>query len=133
MAGQKSNRQNKAPLGRTVDRPYWILVLSLIIRAVHQVGAAVFLAAFLLKGIDAIPMLYLILAAATGGLLLLTEGLRHRQIFREVSGISTMIKIFILWVAHNAWIPAIPAVLFVFLMASIFSHAPKNIRHRLLF
>ena len=122
----------KSHLGRTADRPYWVLILSVIIRALHQVGAAVFLAAFLMKDIVDIPFFYTGLAAVTGILLLFTEGLRHRQLLREVSGISTVLKLVLLGLIYHGWVPAIPAVLFVFLLASFFSHAPKNIRHRLI-
>ena len=34
-------------LGRTEHRPSWVLGLSIVIRAAHQVGAAIFLAATL--------------------------------------------------------------------------------------
>ena len=130
---KKSVQNNRTKLGRTADRPYWVVILSIIIRAFHQVGAAVFLAGFLLKDIQAFSDFYLFLAAVTGVLLLITEGMRHRQIFREVSGIITMLKLIVLGLATHHLLPGLPSVLMVFLIASFFSHAPKSIRHRLLF
>ena len=41
---QKSMVCEKNTMGRIGDRPYWVLNLSILIRAVHQVGASVFLA-----------------------------------------------------------------------------------------
>lgn len=129
---RKADSGKNAKLGRTADRPYWVVIFSILIRALHQVGAAVFMAVFLLKDLPRIPEFYLVLAAATGVVLVLTEGLRHRQLFREVSGIITVLKLILLGLAYHGWLPVVPAVLFVFLSASFFSHAPKNIRHRLL-
>ncbi|MCG8618185.1 MAG: hypothetical protein MI802_18380 [Desulfobacterales bacterium] len=134
MTGQKdtpSKNTEKVKLGRTTDRPYWILLLSIVIRAIHQVGAAVFLGAVLL-GAD-LPWMYLVLAGVSGGLLMLTEALRHRQLLREASGIITLVKTGILGLALHGWLPVVPAVLFVFVLASFYSHAPKNIRHRIWF
>ena len=129
----RSPSGSKAPLGRTADRPYWVLIASIVIRALHQVGAAVFLAVYLLADVSVIPRLYITLAFLTGAVLMFTEGMRHRQWFREVSGISTIVKLAVLGLAWHGWFPAIPSVLFVFLLASFCSHAPKHIRHRLLF
>lgn len=122
----------KVKMGRTADRPYWVLLFSIFVRAVHQVGAAVFLTSFLLDEIITLPNTYLIIAAASGLVLLGTEGLRHRQLFREISGLSTIFKLVILGLAYHGGIPATLAVLFTFVFASIISHAPKFIRHRLI-
>ena len=129
--GTDKNSVNESRLGRTTDRPYWILIVSIFVRAVHQVGAAVCLAAFLL-GSD-LPWSYLVLAGASGGVLMLTEALRHRQLLREATGIVTLVKTGIIGLALHGWLPEIPAVLFAFTLASFYSHAPKNIRHRIWF
>jgi len=123
----------KVRLGRVADRPYWVLILSIFIRAVHQVGAAVFLGSFLLVDSRQLPQLYLVIASVTGVVLLATEGLRHRQLFKELSGVATIIKLIILGLVYHAGLPAKPSVLFIFICAAVFSHAPKSIRHRLLF
>ena len=128
----RSPSGTKATLGRTADRPYWVMIASIIIRALHQVGAAVFLAVYLLADVSVIPGLYTALAFFTGAVLMFTEGMRHRQWFREVSGISTIVKLVVLGLAWHGWLPAVPSVLFAFLLASFCSHAPKHIRHRLL-
>ena len=126
-------KSEKVRLGRVGDRPYWVMFISIFIRAIHQVGAAVFLASFLLKDIITIPPLYLIIVFVSGAVLMLTEGLRHRQLLRELSGMGTIFKLVILGLAYHGWVPAMFAALFAFVLASIFSHAPKSIRHRLLF
>lgn len=128
---KNSSKSNNIRIGRTTDRPYWMMILSIIIRAVHQIGAAVCLGAFLL-GAD-LPWPYLVLAGTSGGLLMLTEALRHRQLLREAAGVVTLVKAGIIGMALHGWIPAVPAVLFAFVLASFYSHAPKTIRHRIWF
>lgn len=120
-------------LGRVGDRPYWVLSLSILIRAVHQVGAAVFLASFLIDGIGGAARAYFILAVVSGLFLVLTEGMRHRQIYREVSGFSTFLKLILLGGAYHGVLPETVTVLAAFVVASIGAHAPRIIRHRLLF
>ena len=120
-------------MGRIGDRPYWVLLLSVGIRAVHQVGAALFLATLIL-GMAAQPPRWILLFTVLSGLaLLVTEWLRHRQLWRELSGLATMIKLGSLGAAYHQLLPAQPTVLVIFLLASICAHAPKNIRHRLLY
>lgn len=128
----KSGKAGKAGTGRLGDRPYWVLASSIFIRAAHQVGAAVFLGSFLMENVITLPRLYLVIVSISGLVLVLTESMRHRQLLRELSGISTLIKLVILGLAYHGWIPAVPAVLFAFVVASICSHAPKSIRHRLI-
>ncbi len=120
-------------LGRTADRPYWVWMVSIFVRAAHQVGAAVFLAVFLLPGQPYLPRGYLILAAATGLMLMATEMLRHRQLLREPAGLATLVKLVLMGMAVHSWIPGEAAILAAFVLASIFAHAPKRIRHRRLF
>ncbi len=119
--------------GRTADRAYWIWFVSIFVRAAHQVGAAVFLAVFLLPGQPDLPRVYLILAAATGVLLMTTEMLRHRQLLREPAGLTTLVKLLVMGMAFQGWVPEVPAILTAFVLAAIFAHAPKHIRHRRLF
>jgi hypothetical protein len=120
-------------MGRIGDRPYWVLNLSILIRAVHQVGAAVFLAAYLLDAIPGPPLVYVIIALVSGGLLLGTEWLRHRQIFRELAGMITIAKLLLLGAAFHGFLPLPATVLLAFVIASVGAHAPKKVRHRLLF
>ncbi len=134
MAVEKSNKHTQdSRLGQTADRPYWIWLVSIFIRAIHQVGAAVFLAVFLLPGRPELPRTYLVLAIVTGGLLMVFEMLRHRQLLREPAGLATLVKLVLMGMALHGWLPGAPAMLTAFVLAAIFAHAPKHIRHRRLF
>jgi len=130
---QEKNHTKEQGMGRIGERPYWVLNLSIVIRALHQVGAAVFLTTFLLGDDFHLPPLYLYLVFLSGFALIFTEWLRHRQVFREASGIATFIKLLLLGAAFHQFLPMIPTVVFTFLLASISSHAPKKIRHRLMY
>lgn len=130
---KQTHRPSDSRLGRTADRPYWIWMTSIFIRALHQVGAAVFLAVFLLPGHPGLPRIYLILAIVTGMMLMITEMLRHRQLLRESAGLTTLVKLVLMGMAVHGWLPAAPTMLTAFVLAAFFAHAPKNIRHRQLF
>ena len=120
-------------LGRIGSRPYWVLLVSILVRAGHQIGAAIYLAAFLLDEIVHPPSSYLVIVFSSGVALFLTEWMRHRQICREFSGVTTIIKLLLLGAAYHGFLPAQIAVPAAFVLASIGAHAPKMIRHRLLF
>ncbi len=120
-------------LGRIGYRPFWVLKLSILLRAIHQIGAAVFLTSFLLDEILAPPPLYLYITLISGIALLFAEWMRHREIYRELSGISTLAKLVLLGLAYHEIFPQTPTIVIAFLLASIASHAPKLYRHRLLF
>ena len=126
------SRGDSPVMGRIGDRPYWIYRLSILLRAFHQIGAAVFLSAYLLEAVPAVPRAYLYLAVASGILLTLTEWLRHRQIFRELAGAVTLAKLLLLGAAFHGVLPA-PLVVLAFFIAALGAHAPKQVRHRLLF
>ncbi len=125
--------ENSAKMGRIGDRPYWVRDFSILTRAVHQVAAAVFLAAYLLDAIPGPPVIYVAVALLSGGLLLGTEWWRHRQIGRELAGLITLTKILLLGAAHHGFLPLQETVLLAFVIASVGAHAPKQMRHRLLF
>lgn len=131
--GSESTTENTPTMGRIGERPYWVLSLSLPIRAIHQVGAAVVLTAYLHDALPGPPALYLWIAVLSGGLLLLTEWMRHRQIFRELAGMITLVKMLLLGGAYHGFLPPLVTVLLAFLAASIGAHAPKKIRHKLLY
>lgn len=130
---EKAKEFDRGEQGRIGSRPFWVLNLSILIRAVHQVGAAVFLASYLLDEISITPTVYLCIVSVSGVALLVTESMRHRQLYREVSGLSTFIKLIILGGAYHGLLPGTAGVLATFLLASISSHMPKIIRHRLFF
>ena len=120
-------------IGLISDRPYWFVYVSLLSRAIHQLGAAVFLATYILSpGNLQAWRISLIVAAISGFLLLGAEAIRHRQFLREVFGLSTIFKLVLVGFAHHGWLPAIPSVSAAFLLASLVSHAPKAVRHRLI-
>ena len=131
MQNSKVCQENK--MGRIGNRPYWILNFSILVRAAHQVGAAIFLATFLLGERIHPSSFYLVMVFASGVVLFLAEWMRHRQICRELSGVSTFVKLFLIGAAYHGFIPAPVAVLLAFVLASVGAHAPKLVRHRLLF
>lgn len=124
---------NSPQTGRIGDRPYWAYILAIFIRAIHQIAAAVFLAAYLLDAIPGPPISYTAAAFLSGGLLLAIEWWRHRQAFRELSGVITLVKVLLLGAAYHGFLPRPATVLLVFVIASIAAHAPKKVRHRLLY
>ncbi len=124
---------HQVELGRVGDRPLWVLALSILIRAVHQVGAAVYLASFLLDDLETPAPVYLVLTVISGCLLVVTEGMRHRQMYREVAGMSSFVKLILLGGAYHGFFPEAITVLAAFILASVGAHAPKSVRHRLLF
>lgn len=129
---QKSTNKN-VKIGIISDRPYYMVYVSLAARAIHQLGAAIFLATYILIPSDTYAwQISLIVATISGFLLLGVEAIRHRQFLREVFGLSTIFKLVLVGFAHHGWLPAIPSVSAVFLLASLISHAPKAIRHRLI-
>ncbi len=130
---QITEKHDTAKLGKVGYRPLWILKLSICLRAIHQVGAAVFLSSYLLEEVNGPPVMYLSLAIISGVALLLAEAMRHRQIYRELSGLSTIIKLILLGLAFHNIFPQTITVVTVFLLSSLSSHAPKLYRHRLLF
>lgn len=130
---RQSDEGEKSRMGRIGQRPYWVLSLSILIRAIHLVGAAVFLSSFLLLDGTRLPTFYSGLVFASGAALFFTEWLRHRQICREISGASTLLKLVLLGGAYHGFLPATESVLVVFVLAALASHAPKLVRHRLLF
>jgi hypothetical protein len=123
----------KVSMGRIGSRPLWAYWLSNPIRAAHLVGTAVFLAAYLLEVAPGPPGVYVLVAVVSGGMLLIIEWLRHPQIFRESAGVITLVKLLLLGAAHHGFLPGPATVLLAFVIASIGSHAPKHVRHRLLF
>ena len=126
--------QNESPaMGPVAPRPYWLVLISVVIRALHQVGAAVYLSSFLLAGIIGPPAVYLWLSIITGVALVVTEGMRHRALYREVAGLATLIKLVLLGIAYHGYLPQTAMVTLAFFIAAIAAHLPKNLRHRLIF
>jgi hypothetical protein len=118
--------------GRIGSRPLWVYWLANPVRAAHLVGGAVFLAGYLLVD-SGPPGVYMVVAVVSGGMLLMVEWLRHPQIFRELAGAITLVKLLLLGAAQHGFLPGPATVLLAFVIASLGAHAPKLVRHRLLF
>ena len=120
-------------IGVIADRPYYFVYVSLVSRAIHQLAAAIFLATYILGGNNAQAWrISLMIAAVSGFVLLGAEAIRHRQFLREVFGLTTLFKVILIGLAHHGWLAEIPSVTIAFLLASLVSHAPKAVRHRLI-
>lgn len=131
VGGEEFDKADR--MGRIGNRPYWVLNLSIGIRALHQIGAAVFITAYLLDEIGSPPPVFLGLVFISGIALVFAEWLRHRQLLREFSGVITLVKLLLIGCAYHGFLPTTPTMVAAFLLASIGAHAPKLIRHRLLF
>ncbi len=129
MKGQKSPATK---LGRTWARPAWMRNISVLVRALHQIGAAVFLAGCLFAD-GKIPPFYLYLVNITGILLVITEGIRHREMYRELFGIAILIKLILLGLCFHRILPLGPTALAAFFLSALTAHFPKKYRHMLLF
>lgn len=134
MKEQTSPDETSAPprMGPVAHRPYWVVLFSVLIRALHQVAAAVYLSSFLLDGIFGPPPFYLWLSVVTGLALVITEGMRHRALYREVAGLATILKLVLLGIAYHGYLPPTATVMTAFLIAAIAAHLPKDLRHRLI-
>ncbi len=131
MDNSREKEKRVAALGRTEDRPIWGLWFSILVRSIHQLGAALVLAAvFFLEGIPGFSLWF---AVVSGVLLLLAEAARHRQIHREVSGAATFVKCGLIGLAIHGVLSLSIGVTAGFLIASVAAHAPKNVRHKLLY
>lgn len=128
-----SEKTGNSIFGAAKQRPYGLVLFSVVVRALHQVGAAVYLSSFLLDEIAGPPVFYLGLAVVTGLVLMVTEGLRHIQFYREFAGLGTFVKLLLLGIAYHGLLPQTATVLAAFLVAAVAAHLPKTIRHRLLY
>lgn len=123
----------KPVIGVIADRPYWMVYASIAFRAIHQFGAAIFIATYFLVSPGTRTWQMSLAVTVVSGLLLLgVEAIRHRQFLREMFGLTTIFKLVLIGLGHHCWLPALPTVSFAFLLASLVSHAPKAIRHRLI-
>lgn len=129
----KNESDKNAKIGRIDERPAWVRHLSLPVRALHQLGAAVILATWLFDGPSVGAGLFLALTLVSGGLLMAGDWMQHRQLLRELVGVATLGKILLFGVAYHGFLPRGTTVVLVFLGAAMVAHAPRKIRHRLLF
>jgi hypothetical protein len=125
--------EDDSRLGRTGDRPLWIRTGSVYVRAVHLLAASAIAGVCLLGVSDADLLAWWIAAAVSGVLLVVAEALRHRELWREVAGWATVLKLVLI-----ALIPALPAaspwlMSAAFIVAVIGAHSPRKWRHRKVF
>ena len=128
-----AEKTENSKFGNAKQRPYGLVLFSVVVRALHQVGAAVYLSSYLLDEIAGPPVFYLGLAVVTGLVLMVTEGLRHIQFYREFAGLGTFIKLILLGIAYHGLLPQTETIVAAFLVAAVAAHLPKTIRHRLLY
>ena len=128
-----SDMKSDSRLGIARKRPYWLFLFSVAVRSLHLLGAAVYLGFFLLGGTGRPPAWCIGLACVTGVVLMVTEGLRHVQFYREYAGISTFVKLILLGLAFHGLLPDAPTVTAAFIVAAFGAHLPKEIRHRLMY
>jgi hypothetical protein len=100
---------------------------------VHLLAASAVAGACLLSVPDADVEAWWIAAVASGVLLLVAELVRHRELYREVAGWSTFLKLILIGL-----IPAAPAagpwlMSAAFVVAVLGAHFPRHWRHRRLF
>ncbi len=127
----ESRKPEKPTLGRTWYRPLWLFWGSLLVRTAHLLAVALFLGSVVFGHQRA--SLWLVWAAMGSGLLLIvTEGVRHREMYREFFGVVTMVKCLLLGAAMHQLLPQLPVFFVVFVVAALAAHAPKQLRHRLL-
>ncbi len=124
--------ENDRKLGEVRHRPYSMLAVSIVSRALHQLGAAIFLAVYLLDILSRPPLGYITVASVSGGVLFVLEWWRHRELYKETAGVITILKVMALGAVYHGFLPTKVTILAVFLVASVGAHAPKHIRHRLL-
>jgi len=128
-----AKEENSLQTGRIAYRSEQLRYLSILVRSFHQIAVALYLGAVVFASQSPVLQHVLIAVVSTGLLLLSLEGVRHRQFYRETFGLMTFFKTGLVGLAYHKFIPELPMLLVVFLLASLVSHAPKKFRHRLLF
>lgn len=115
------------------EQKYRIRFIAVFIRAIHLTASAVILGGFFVKGSFADIRIFIYLSLASGLLLLVMEWLRHPQLFAELAGWSTILKISLLVIAGIYHQFAIPLLFTAFIVSCIGAHLPKNWRMRRMF
>lgn len=120
-------------LGRVGDRPSWIRTGSVFVRAAHLLAASAVAGAVLLDVEDPVVHTWWIAAAVSGVVLLVAESMRHVELYRELGGWSTVLKLAL--VGGIAVVPAAGPGLMAaaVVVAALGAHLPRRWRHRKLF
>jgi hypothetical protein len=127
-----SGNGRRLQLGRVGHRPYAAVWFSVLCRAIHQLGAGLLLAALIFTSVGAPPGWVWWLTAVSGVLLVVLEWWRHRELYREVAGVATAVKLLLVVAAIHGLIPQLGGLLAVFMLAAVAAHVPKDIRHRVI-
>jgi hypothetical protein len=125
--------ESKSNRGKVSDRPFWIRTGSVFIRAVHLLAASAVSGAYLLTVENTGAHTWWLVAGISGVLLLVAEFIRHVELYRELGGWSTILKLVLI-----GCIPAAPATApwlmsAAFVIAVLGAHFPRRWRHRKLF
>ena len=102
-------------------------------RAAHLLAASAVLGACLWNVGDRGVHWWWLAAGVSGGLLILAELLKHVELYREVAGWSTVLKLLLLALALAAPVAAPWLMSAAFVVAVVGGHAPRVWRHRRLF
>ena len=115
----------------TSNRPSTIRTGSVFVRALHLLAASAVAGGYLLSGEVEVPLGWWIAAGVSGVVLLAAECSRHRELYRELAGWATLVKLGLIGV-----VPILPGVASPWLMGAAFvvavlgAHSPKVWRHR---
>lgn len=125
--------QQHDTLGKIGYRPFWVFALSILVRGIHLLGASLFISFFLIGPMERPSMFTIYLVSSSGIVLLLTEWMRHREIYREFAGCVTFIKLLLIGLAYHGLLPPQSTLITAFLLAAVAAHTPRILRHRLLY
>lgn len=120
-------------LGKVGERPFWIRTGSVFVRAAHLLAASAVLGACLWgvegRGLHA----WWLCAGISGVLLVIAEFVKHLELYREVAGWSTLLKLVVLACCFVVPVGAPWLMAGAFVIAVVGAHSPRVWRHRRLF
>ena len=125
--------EDESKLGKVGDRPFWIRTGSVFIRAAHLLAASA-VAGVYLWNVEATGVhTWWIVAGVSGVLLLVAESIRHRELYRELAGWATILKLILVGGIFAAPAAATWLMSAAFVVAVLGAHCPGRWRHRKLF
>lgn len=129
----KPTTEDGSELDKMGDRPSRVRIGSVFVRAVHLLAASAVAGACLLNVEGTGVRTWWFVAAISGVLLLAAEFIQHAELYRELAGWSTILKLVLIGgiVAAPAAAPWLMSAAFV--VAVLGAHAPRRWRHRRLF
>ena len=118
--------------GRHRDLPEWARLGSVVVRAGHIAGFAVIAGAAVAGAAPPAIHAWWALVAGTGVLLAASEWASHPDLWRQLSGWATLLKVALIAVAAALPGAAVPLVLAAIVVSALGSHLPKRWRQRLI-